>query len=70
MIANREDIRVFVNQKSGIVTRSIFDLADVNLVGIADNEVLVYDEVTGKIVPSDISTILSVGLQQVDGGIF
>lgn len=70
MIANREDIRVFVNQKTGIVTRSIFDLADVNLVGIADNEVLVYDEVTGKIVPSDISTILSVGLQQVDGGIF
>ena len=50
MIANREDIRVFVNQKTGIVTRSIFDLADVNLVGIADNEVLVYDEVTGKIV--------------------
>jgi hypothetical protein len=70
MIANRENIRVFVNQKTGIVTRSIFDLADVNLVGIADNEVLVYDEVTGKIVPSDISTILSVGLQQVDGGIF
>ena len=70
MITNREDIRVFVNQKTGIVTRSIFDLADVNLVGIADNEVLVYDEVTGKIVPSDISTILSVGLQQVDGGIF
>jgi hypothetical protein len=70
MIRNRENIKVFVNQKTGIVTRSIFDLADVNLVGIANNEVLVYDEVTEKIVPSDISTILSVGLQQVDGGIF
>jgi hypothetical protein len=70
MIRNRENIKVFVNQKTGIVTRSIFDLADVNLVGIANNEILVYDEVTEKIVPSDISTILSVGLQQVDGGIF
>lgn len=70
MIVNRENIKVFVNQKTGIVTRSIFDLADVNLAGIANNEVLVYDGITGKIVPSDISTILSVGLEQVDGGSF
>lgn len=70
MIRNRENIKVFVNQKTGIVARSIFDLADVNLSGIVNNEILVYDEVTGKIVPSDISTILAVGLQQVDGGAF
>ena len=70
MITNREDIKIFVNQKTGIVTRSIFDLTDVNLIGIANNEVLVYDGASGKIVPSDISTILSVGLEQVDGGVF
>jgi hypothetical protein len=70
MITNREDIKVFVNQKTGIVTRSIFDLADVNLAGIANNEVLVYDGAAEKIIPSDISTILSVGLGQVDGGGF
>lgn len=68
MITTRENIKVFVNQKSGIVTRSIFDLADVNLSGISNNEVLVYDGATGNIIPSDISTILSVGLEQVDGG--
>ena len=70
MITNNETIRVFVNQKTGIVTRSIFDLSDVDLSGIANNEVLVYDGSVGKIVPSDVSTILSVGLEQVDGGVF
>jgi len=70
MIRNRENIKVFVNQKTGIVTRSIFDLSDVDLSGIANNEVLIYDGSVGKIVPSDVSTILAVGLQQVDGGVF
>lgn len=70
MITNRENIKVFVNQKTGIVTRSIFDLADVNLAGISNNEILVYDGDAGKIIPSDISTILSVGFAQVDGGGF
>lgn len=70
MIVNRENIKVFVNQKTGIVTRSIFDLADVNLAGAANNDILIYDAVTDKIVPSDISTILDGDVAQVDGGIF
>jgi hypothetical protein len=70
MIKNNETIRVFVNQKTGIVTRSIFDLSDVNLAGISNNDVLVYDNSMGKIVPSSISLILSGDIEKVDGGVF
>jgi hypothetical protein len=70
MITNNETIRVFVNQKTGIVTRSIFDLSDVDLLGIANNEILAYDGTIGKITPSSISVILSGDTEQVDGGVF
>lgn len=70
MISNREKIKVFVNQHSGVVTRSIFDLADVDLADAANNEILTYDAATNTIVPADASTILSISGDDnvIDGG--
>lgn len=70
MISNREKIKVFVNQHSGVVTRSIFDLADVDLADAANNEILTYDAATNTIVPTSASAILSISGDDnvIDGG--
>lgn len=72
MIANREKIKVFVNQHSGTITRSIFDLADVDLSNVSNNEILIYDGASGKIMSTDVSTILSItgDTNVIDGGIY
>ena len=70
MISNREKIKVFVNQNTGVVTRSIFDLADVDLAGAANNEILTYDSATNTIVATSSSSILSIDGDGnvIDGG--
>ena len=60
MISNREKIKVFVNQNTGVVTRSIFDLADVGLASAANNEILTYNAATNSIVSTSATTILSI----------
>ena len=67
MISNREKIKVFVNQNTGVVTRSIFD---VDLAGAANNEILMYDSATNTIVAISASSILSIDGEGnvIDGG--
>lgn len=43
----------------------LVDLTDVNKTGLNDNDVLVYNETTGKFVPIDIEVV-----NDNDGGIF
>lgn len=46
-------------------TPPLVDLSDVNKTGLNDNDVLVYNQTTGKFVPIDIEVI-----NDNDGGVF